>query len=429
MFELLISVVLLAVIASLAITIILLLSNLGSYFTKIAQGTTVFITAGGNLQEILPNVGGYKMSNETDPEGQRWLVPETDEGKRISALFHNPMPGTLWFQEQLWKKFGVKFISWFWPHTRVHKFDIRKGGRRRIEARNEVALDAPLRSRVIDSPGATSIVDSLLFLVPRPVYVEGIELAGDNAKINLLVLPVFRQVIPSLPVFNLKGDFFTLLDAAVEAAIVDFCAQYKEGEEHLTYARWLKLAKAGEESPLGQRLRRINVSQKYISDLKSARNNELVSYIEKHNLGPKDADVTDTAVLAKMIPSGIIPRFGFALVSFRIVEWEPHKDTQELAKALLAKETESHAAEGVRQKAFGERDAAKARAEGDASRYELPLQALTSKGVHADVAAGVILTQLRTENIRDSKITTYVEGGGTPTSVMIPTSSPTPLTK
>jgi len=38
------------------------------------------------------------------------------------------------------------------------------------------------------------------------------------------------------------------------------------------------------------------------------------------------------------------------------------------------------------------------------------------------VAARVVETQLRTENIRDGKVTTYVEGGGTKTSVMVPAS-------
>ena len=224
--ELLKGIGLLTLIAVLAVIVILLLSNFGAYFTKISQGTTAFITAGDSLQEILPNISGYKMSDEADLENQHWLIPEKDKEEQIAALFRDSMHGTVWFQKWLWRKFGVKFISWFWPQIRIHEFDIRKGGRRRIEARNEVGADAPLRSRVIDSPEKT-IVDSLLFLAPRPVYMEGVELAGDNSKINLLLLPVFRQVIPSLPVFNLKGDFFTLIDAAIEAACVDFFAKHR----------------------------------------------------------------------------------------------------------------------------------------------------------------------------------------------------------
>lgn len=440
---------LLASIAVLALAIILLLSNLGAYFTKIAQGTIVFFSVGSSLRDILPNIGGYRMSKDQDLDGRHWLIAEADEEKRLDAFFHNAQKGTVWFQKWLWKKFGVKFISLFWPHTNVHSFDIRKGGRRRIAARTEIGADAPLRSRVVDSPESEkggTVVDSLLFMVPRPVYVEGIELAGDNSRINLLLLPVFRQVIPALPVYYLKGDFFTLLDAAVEAAMVDFFARhrvavYKDGEkkgqfaadsydsskqEHegspLTYSHWLKLTKAGEGSPMEQQLRHLNVSKEYLAKLKEGGEaTELTSYIERHLIAGEPVDMPGGSI-SGMIPNGIVPRFGFALVSFRVVEWEVHKSTVALADSLLKKETELHTADGVRQKALGERDAILERATAESSRYVQLVNALVSKGVHPDVAAQVMATQLRTENIRGSNITTYVEGGGSAT-IMVPTST------
>lgn len=442
---------LLVAIAVLALAIILLLSNLGAYFTKIAQGTTIFISAGSSLRDILPNIGGYRMSKDEDLDGRHWLIAEADDDARLDAFFHNSQKGTIWFQKLLWKKFGVKFISLFWPHTNVHSFDIRKGGRRRIEARTEVGADAPLRSRVIDSPEKDTVVDSLLFMVPRPVYVEGIELAGDNSRINLLLLPVFRQVIPALPVYYLKGDFFTLLDAAVEAAMVDFFARhrvavYRDGnekkgqfaadsynpsqQEHegspLTYSHWLKLTKAGEGSPMEQQLRHLNVSKEYLAKLKTngEASGELVSYIEKHLIAGEPVDMPGGSI-SGMIPNGIVPRFGFALVSFRVVEWEVHKSTVALADSLLKKETELHTADGVRQKALGERDAILERATAESSRYVQLVNALVSKGVDPNVAAQVMATQLRTENIRDGKVTTYVEGGASAT-IMIPSSSANP---
>ena len=463
MLEILIVLVLLALVVGLTIGIILMLTNLGAYFTKIARGTTAFITAGDTLQEILPNIVGYKMSDTVDMEGQLWLVPETDKDVQVAAPLRASMPGTVWFQKWLWTK-GVKFISLLWPHTRIHKFDIREGGRRRVKARNEVGADAPLRSRVVDSIGPT-VVNSLLFLAPRPVYMEGVELAGDNSKIDLLLLPVFRQVIPELPVFNLKGDFFTLLDAAIEASVVDFFAKHRVAvykgknkddpetgrlakdsyslpqndteaatykgiyeESPLTYAHWLKLTKAGEGSPLEKSLRHLNVSREYVKKLENENITELVEYIRSDLVHADDATDIPVGNVAQMIPNGIVPRFGYALVSFRIVEWEPHKDTEPLAKALLAKETELHTAEGVRQKAYGERDAKVANATGDSSLVTQVMTALKAHNVDANVAAGVLGTMVRTKNIGDSNITTYVEGGAS-ASVMVPTSAPaTPVT-
>src|SRR3990167_4318456 len=323
----------LVAVAVLTIIIILVLAHFGAYFMNIAQGTTAFIRAGDSLKAVLPNIGGYMMSASQDLDGRHWLIPEENEERRMESLFYNSLPGTKWFQKWLWKTFGVKFISIVWPQTKRHTFDIRS--RKRLLEGADVAEGTPLKARVVDSltkdgTKDSTIVDSLLFLVPRPVYLDGIQLAGDN--------------------------------------------------------------------------------------LRETGRSQLIEYIDK--LIPELAEEADEA--GKTISSGIIPRFGFALVSFRIVDWEPHKDTANLAKALLTKETERHTADGVRQKAFGERDAILARAAGESSRYTQLVDALVGKGVTADVAAGVVQTQLRTENIggKDSKVVTYVEGGAS-TGVMV----------
>lgn len=486
------SVGLLAVIAVLAIVIILLLANLGAYFTKIALGTTILISKADTLKAIWPNVGGYRMSQADDIDGRRWLIPDSDKESEIADIFHNSLPGTVWFQKWLWKAFGVKFISVVWPHTHVLKLDLREGGRRRIQARTELATNAPLRSRIKDSEEET-IVDSLLFITPRPVYVEGVELAGDNSKINLLLLPVFRQVIPSLPAYYLKGDFYNLLDAAVEAGVVNFFANHrvavhrkkddrgneeagkederfvsdfysppqdssekKEYEERyegtpLTYAHWLKLTKAGEGSPLWQQLRHLNVSRNYLKKLKETLTREqdtekkghkqkIIDYIEAELIpeeGASDIAISPSGIaaakfgnqLSGMAEKGIVPQFGFALVEFKIVEWEAHEKTKLLAEALLARETQFHQAKGIREESYGVRDATKARAEGESNRFERLMQALVEKGVTPDMAAKVVETQLRTESIGRSTIKTYVEGGRSASVLVSDSDSPSTSSK
>jgi len=98
----------------------------------------------------------------------------------------------------------------------------------------------------------------------------------------------------------------------------------------------------------------------------------------------------------------------------------------DLAKSILAKETEAHTADGVRQKASGEGDAIQTLAKAQASRYQQLVSALVEKNVTPDVAAMVVQTQLRTENIggKDSKIVTYVEGGAS-ASVIVSAGSST----
>ncbi|MGB3922273.1 MAG: hypothetical protein WBL19_03345 [Minisyncoccia bacterium] len=431
MYELLIGYGILAVIVGLVIFGILALAKRGRWFMKIAQGTTAFISAGDSLKAILPNVGGFKISSDEDLEGRRWLVPAKNNQEREEAFFHNCLPGTVWFQKLLWRRAGVRWISILWPHTHRYTFDIRS--RKRLLEGAEVAEGAPLKKRVVDSAKdgtrESTVVDSLLFIVPRPVYLEGVVLAGDNSKINLLLLPQFRQIIPALPAYYLRGDFFTLLDGAIEAGTVDFFATYRvkknedEDGESLTYAHWLKLAKSGAHSPLEQHLYHLNVNKKYYDELENAGKGELIGYLDDVTHGKLFESSSDK--VEEKIPSGMIPRFGFAMVSFRLIGWEPHGDTKDLAKALLAKQTEFHTAEGVRQKADGERDALMRVAEGESNRYTRLATALVDKGVTPDVAARVVETQLRTENIRDGKVTTYVEGGS-PASIMVPASNQAP---
>lgn len=396
---------LLVAIAVLALAIILLLANLNAWFMKVAEGTTAFTNTGDSLKDIFPHVIGYKMSDTKDSEGRNWLIPGVERKE--------------WYQDLLWKSLKIRFIGLLWPHAHRHTFNIRS--RKRLLEGANVESGVSLKARVVDSPEGT-VVDSLLFLVPRPVYLDGVQLAGDNSRINLLLLPIYRQVIPISPVYHLKGDFFTQLDAALESAVVDFFATHREeGDVPLTYAHWLKLAKSGGNSPLERHLHSLNVSKKYRDSLGSG--GELVKYIDDMTQGSLTDEVPGRA--GEIAPLGIIPRFGFALVSFRIIDWEPHQDTKDLAKALLAQETERHTADGVRQKALGERDAILERATAESSRYVQLVNALVSKGVHPDVAAQVMATQLRTENIRDGKVTTYVEGAASAT-IMVPTSSANP---
>jgi hypothetical protein len=169
------------------------------------------------------------------------------------------------------------------------------------------------------------------------------------------------------------------------------------------------------------------VSQDYLEQLASLKKGKLVSYALK--LTHEQPAPAGTSVITHLIQGGIVAQFGFALISLRVVESQASKETKDLTDALLAKQTQFHLAEGVRARAKGERDLILTRARGEATRYQELVNALIKKGVDPNIAAQVIMAQIRTENVRDSKLTTYVEGGGSSASIMIPAAGAPPKEK
>ncbi len=441
-------------------------------FCEVPKGETVQIIKGSDLKAIIPNVDGHKMSGEKDLDGRRWLVrlKETDEDKAKEemreALKKDMLPGTRWVQSVLWDRLGIRFVSWFYPQVQVLIVTISAN---RLKSTDSMGPGTSLKDRIERDKEE---IYALRFLVPRPLVVEGVLLAGDGSRINLLIQPTFRQVIPSLPVFYYKGKFFRLLDAFTEAGIVSFFAThlvaiYKgEGEDsplkgqfahetydpskaqdqdkykaryessHITYSHWLRMG-VGPSSALQRHLSRFNASPEFYDALKKAKKKELVRHLDALLGGRpkpipsfKPPEYLDEEEKQALSSGGILPSLGFVMERLEIIDREPHEDSKDLAEAVRAEATERQRAKGVRQKAYGQSDADKVMAEGHAALYGNPVEALTKLGVSPDVAARVHETAMRAKAIggKDSKVTTYIESGSGPSpSVMVPAQqSPTP---
>ncbi|MBI2097648.1 MAG: hypothetical protein HYT46_01810 [Candidatus Vogelbacteria bacterium] len=440
---LVVSVIGLGLMLLLSIILMLILAGLQWHFTRIEKGNTAFIVRGDDMKAIWPNVGGHRMSSDEDLDGRRWLI-RTDSDTKIRETFTRDMlPETRWLQNKLWDWFGIRFVSWFYPQVRVHKLKLDVT---RLKEESRVETGKTLRERL---EGDTETIYSLRFLVPRPMVIEGVELAGDNARINLLVLAIFRTVIPSLPIFYYKGRFFPLLDAGVKAGIINFCANYKfpvpvldeRGEpvfdkngktqltrgESLTYELWLRLDK-GVDSPIQKSLLGLNVGKDFYDSLVREKKTELVDHI-KLLLGGKEPEEIPDAVKEKM-PFGFIRQHGFALQSIEVIDWEAAEETKDLSSALRAKQTAFHKAKGVREEAYGRRDAVEAVGNADAARIgkmvEAVVRSLEAKGVLPDQIAEVIKSVFQAEQLKQIPNLQTLILGGAGTMAMVPTSMPIP---
>jgi hypothetical protein len=433
-----------AVIGLLTLILIMISARKQWQFATIEKGNTAFVVKGDDLDVILPNVDGHKISEEKDFEGRRWLVkvdtagsPAQQKREMRRAFQSTLLPGTRHIQWFLWNKFGIRFVSWFYPHNRIHQVEISQN---RLRQESEVETTADLRNRIAADKGD---IDSIRYIFPRPMVAEQSELAGDNAKVNFLVLTTWRLVIPSIPIFYWKGRFMPLLDADVSAGIIDFCANYRapvkmvegmpvyvpnvdmedEGVEitmaPLTYGLWLQIPK-DRGSPLHRHLLGLNASPEYFTTLEDLDNGkpELARHLLSL-LGGKPDPIPGG--MTEKIAMGFIPKYGLALSDVDIISWQPDKATQALSNALQAKEIARREADGVRAEADGVRDATIAKATGEADRYRRLVDALIGRGVSPDVAAEVVRAQVEMENLKQWGGSTYVHGQA---GVMVPTTPP-----
>ncbi|MFP4616591.1 MAG: hypothetical protein ACLFNR_00305 [Candidatus Paceibacterota bacterium] len=478
------SVILVFVIAVLVLVTISVLAKEDWYFTQVERGKIKFINRGDSVEAVWPNIGGYRMSDEEDPDGRHWLVTSKDDKDWLKAFLH-PLRGPRFNLEKLlWTKLGVRFISILWPQVYVHKFEVErlrlKGATKKkldneetnvkgitVDLEGKSTMD--LQNRIQESPNEP-LVDSLLFLIPRPILVTGVELGGDGSRVSILCHPVYQVVIPTIPIYYYRAKFFPLLDSAFSAALTNFFADHrvavytKKGAEDLkaeegelahevydpklgdefgnkndeykkyysaskiSYWHWLKMKKT-EGSAIKRHLWHLNATKNYHNELvrhalKDKRfNNENVGehpLVKSLNKLTNNLFLDDTTISSEDLGSGIIPQFGLALTDPIIEDSAPYDQaTKDLSASIPARQTNFWKAEGVREEAYGNRDAMVAQGTGEADRFKNLVNSLIKQGTDPNIAAQVVETMLRTENIRDGQVSTYVEGGSR-SSVMVP---------
>ena len=395
------------------------------FFTKIPESHIVTVVKGKDLQRIIPNVGGYRMSNEVDLNGRHWLVPRgPDETDKTG-------------QSLLERYFGITLISWLWPAVHIKQAHISMN---KIRPRVDGSPEASVQDMIQVGEGD---IDALRFVIPRPVLVARVEMPGDNSQVSFVILATVQTVIPAIPIFHFNGKFMPLLDARLVAGMIDFFSTEQvpvnddgkfdpKGKKRspVTFALLLNMSKH-KDSPLHRHLLGLNASPEFRTKLEEAGKIELVKALD-HWIGIPSRPIRGKAKEDTSL--GFLPQYGFVLTSVEVIELEPDETTRELSNALRAKELETRRAEAVVAKATGAADAVRITANGDADalraiaaaqarRYSDLLEAQTAQGIDPETAARVLETEQRTGNIRDSNVTTYVEGGGN-SSVMVPANPP-----
>ena len=239
----------------------------------------------------------------------------------------------------------------------------------------------------------------LLRQPPRPVLIEGIEFA-DRFQGDVILYATFRVVMPYPAVFVWKEKFYEAIESALSSAFIDFARQVK-------WVDFVKKVKKGPGSGL---------HLKFLSGI----NIRTTTRIE---------DKKRTSV--KLGGKGIVETVGIELFDVWIHDYEGHEgeiDEKTVAGALRAQELARLQGEAkiMEQTKAGEALLAFARRQkqaidlvGDAEAAVLIKKAAAGKELAVAEQHVKALTALTG---KDSKVQTYVEGGGS-AGLMLPPNS------
>jgi hypothetical protein len=348
---------------TIAVLVILSLPTLAfSWFAyeaskKNLQATTVameefkFVVAGESLHKILPNLKGAGL----DKDDRVTINP-----KMMCRTYFNPL------LEFLRAKLGVFWVSIIYPLRKIHKFKIDKY---RLVQGGTLPTNHQMSDLVAIEPDVE--VDSLRRFIPRPTFINEVELK-DGIPVDIVVMTEYEVIIPRIPIFSLKGKFFPLLDAAIEAAVNDV-------GNAVTYMQLIT-------TPTG-----------------------------------KGSGFSDT--ILKMVADHLERTVGIRPTSCYIVQLGLLAADQAVKDATKAQEVETLKGKGVIAAADAKAQAITLLADANARTFVAAFDALTGKGVDPNVAVHNIGRVLAFREIAgiDSTIQTFVEAGAA-VGVTIPTS-------
>jgi hypothetical protein len=260
------------------------------------------------------------------------------------------------------QRFGIFWVSWLYPLRRVHKFKIISAKLIPESERNNKAITEWIEFK------PDWDVTELRWRFELPFLYKDVELK-DGSRVTVLIYGIFEVIDPTTPVFVFGGSFYRQLESGMGGATVEFVKDF-------TYDEFLDEKKGRGNVKLTKMLRDVAIE-------------ELV---------------------------------GIKLVDGWMPDYKLSEADEEIATAKKAKEKERLLAQGAEERGKGRARETEEAATGEVSRWDRLTATLVAHGVDPNIAAGVVREQIRMEQIagKDSKITTFVEGGGNATVAIPP---------
>ena len=267
-----------------------------------------------------------------------------------------------WLEQQ----FGIIWISIWWPLKQVHHFEVVAD---KLKPDDEIASgQVPVRQQIKTDTRRT---DYLRFRFPHPVLVTNVELGKDRWQVDFIIMLDVVVVNPATVVFGYKGRVLRQVDAAVSSAAIDFW-----NNPGFDYSKFV----AEDKGP----------------------NSEFAKEILKLNKSTAPGPQAD----------GLENRFGVKIMATWVANADLSPEQDELDKAAKAIEKERNLADAKVEEARGLLALERGRREGVGLGLKAMIKDLAEAGLSPDQATAIAMEEVRMSRVADSKLTTYVEGGG-----------------
>lgn len=179
----------------------------GWHATQLPTGEIAFVVASGTVIKVLSNVDGHYVKKTIVGGNRKWEILPINPS--VPPPMENPL--SKWLK----KKWGIYWVSWFWPLRKLHGFNVDIARLKPAEQLNNLEI-----KDWIQHEGNRSVT-TLRWKIPRPFVAIGVELA-DKARVDLVITAVFRTVDPVKPIFIYKGRFFDFLMNVVVSETTSF---------------------------------------------------------------------------------------------------------------------------------------------------------------------------------------------------------------
>lgn len=355
--------------------------------TFVETGGMKFIVRGGTLYKVLANIPGFVYDKDKEVLCDLNEIKDKEKKKEIEKKQRGG-----WLASWLQDRFGIFWVSFFYPLIKVHDFNIVADKlKEEIEGQRQLPLRERIQSEIRNAKGY------LRHRFAHPIIIPGVELGKDRWKVDLILVVDIRVVNPTIVVFDYKGTVMRQVDAAIASAAIDY---------------WNNIPVLGSDgNPVKNEdgtTRMVEFGYPEFVATDKGPTSDFAKRIKRLNKVTSPSPIED----------GLVTRFGLEIMAAWIEMVDLSPEQQALDDAARENERQKLLADARIQEARGEQVFQRDTRIGVAEGFEDMVRRLITLGTKPSDAINLAMAHAKTANLAAApNLQSYVEGG----SQVVPT--------